>query len=289
MSVQFLVDAPSLVYRAFFSMPKTVTDPQGRPVNAVRGFMEMVTRLIIDRRPSRLVAVFDAAWRPQWRVDLYPGYKAERPEDPPELPRQFDVLAEVLDAAGIARSEADDLEADDVLATLVEPLGGDDRATIVTGDRDLLALVRNPHVNVLFPVRGTKEMKEFDEAAVIEAYGVPARLYSEFAIMRGDPSDGLPGVPGIGPKRASELLTRFGSIENILENLGDVPPRQKTAFEEARPYLTSVEPVVRLVTDADFWMTEEHPPDDAALTALAEKHNLGSSATRLAQALRSER
>ena len=289
MPSQFLLDAPSLVYRAFFSYPKTVTDPRGNPINAVRGFMEMVTRLITDRRPERLVAVFDAEWRPQWRVDLYEGYKSERPEDPPELPPQFEVLAQVLDAAGIARAEGAGLEADDVLATLVEPLSEDDRAVIVTGDRDLLALVRDPQVKVLFPVKGTKEMKEFDDAAVLSAYGVPARLYPEFAMLRGDPSDGLPGVAGIGPKRAADLLTRFGSIEGIYAGIAELPVKQRDVFEQARPYLDAVAKVVGLVTDADYSITEGHPPDDDALKALAERHNLGSSATRLAQALRSER
>src|SRR5688572_28720887 len=116
----FYLDAPSLVYRAFFSLPTTVTDPRGRPVNAVRGFMEMTTRIVIDHRPTEIVAVFDADYRPRFRVEAFPGYKADRPEDPPELPAQFAVIAEVLDAVGIPRAEAEGLEADDALATLVK-------------------------------------------------------------------------------------------------------------------------------------------------------------------------
>jgi 5'-3' exonuclease len=283
----FLLDAPSLVYRAFFSYPTSVTDERGHPVNAVRGFMEMVTRLIIDRRPDRLVAVFDSNFRPDFRVAAYPGYKAQRPEDPPELPRQFHVLAEVLDAAGIERAESDGLEADDAIATLVSRIDGE--IVIVTGDRDLLALVRDPDVKALFPVKGTKEMTEFAEADIEAKYGVPPRLYPQLATLRGDPSDGLPGISGIGPKRAVALLTRHGSVETILEHLDELPPRQRDAFDQGRAYLEAMKTVVGLVTDAPIDATEAHPPDEGWLAELKDVHNLGGSATRLSQALRGER
>ncbi|MGH2805633.1 MAG: 5'-3' exonuclease [Actinomycetota bacterium] len=283
----FLLDAPSLVYRAFFSYPTSVTDERGNPVNAVRGFMEMVTRLIIDRRPDRLVAVFDSNFRPDFRVAAYPGYKAQRPEDPPELPRQFHVLAEVLDAAGIERVESAGLEADDAIATLVGQIDGE--IVIVTGDRDLLALVRDPDVKALFPVKGTKEMTEFAEADIEAKYGVPPRLYPQLATLRGDPSDGLPGISGIGPKRAVALLTKHGSVETILEHLHELPPRQRDAFDEGRAYLEAMKTVVGLVTDAPIDATDAHPPEEGWLAELKEVHNLGGSATRLSQALKGER
>jgi 5'-3' exonuclease len=285
----FLLDAPSLVYRAFFALPTTLTDSEGRPVNAVRGFLEMVTRILIDHRPGRLVAVFDANWRPDFRVAAFPAYKAARPDDPPELPRQFDVLATILDAAGIARAESEGLEADDAIATLVERLDPGEHAVVVTGDRDLLALVEDPRVRVLFPVRGTKEMTEFDEAAVEAKYRVPPRLYPAFATLRGDSSDGLPGIPGIGPKRAADLLSRFGSIDGILAALDQVPPRQAAAFEEGRGYLEAMKTVVTLVRDAEVEITPSGPPDEKTLRELAGEHNLGSSTVRLLQALRGER
>ena len=289
MADTFLLDAPSLVYRAFFALPTTLTDSQGRPVNAVRGFLEMVTRILVDHRPGRLVAVFDANWRPDFRVEAYPAYKAARPEDPEELPRQFDVLATVLDAAGVARAESPGLEADDALATLVERLDPDERAVVVTGDRDLLALIDDPRVRVLFPVRGTKEMTEFDEAAVRAKYGVTPQLYPAFATMRGDASDGLPGIPGIGPKRASALFERYGSIDAIVAARDELPPRQARAFEEGRDYLEAMKTVVTLVRDAKVDMTPAGPPDEATLRQLAHEHNLGSSTVRLLQALRGER
>ena len=285
----FYLDTPSLVYRAFFALPTTVTDPRGEPVNAVRGFMEMTTRIIIDHRPDEIVAVFDADFRPAFRVEAYPGYKAERPEDPPELPAQFGVIAEVLDAAGIPRAEAAGLEADDAIATLVKDAGPGDTAVIVSGDRDLLALVRGDAVRVLFPVRGTKEMKSFDEAAVAEAYGVSPALYPEFATLRGDPSDGLPGVPGIGPKRAAALLDEHGSIEGILANLSVLPPRQREAFVASTGYLEKMKIVVRLVDDAEVRIEGGASLNEAAMERLVERYNLGSSGARLVQALRAER
>ena len=284
----YLLDAPSLVYRAFFSYPTSVTDARGNPVNAVRGFMEMVTRLILDRRPHHLVAVFDSNFRPDFRVAAYPGYKAQRPEDPPELPRQFHVIAEVLDAAGIVRAESEGLEADDAIATLVQD-DGSFPITIVTGDRDLLALVRDPDIKALFPLKGLKEVTEFTEADVEAKYAVPPRLYTEFAILRGDPSDGLPGVKGIGPKRAATLLTEHGSIAAILGALDSLPPKQAEAFEAARPYLEVMPTVVGLVTDAEVWSTDHHPPEETLLAELTDAHNLGSSTTRLVQALKGER
>lgn len=285
----FLLDAPSLVYRAYFALPTTLTDAQGRPVNAVRGFLEMLTRILIDHRPGGLVAVFDGNWRPDFRVEAYPGYKAARPEDPPDLPRQFDVLSSVLDAAGVSRAVSEELEADDAIATLVTRLAPGERAVVVTGDRDLLALVEDPTVRVLFPVRGTKEMTEFDEAAVAAKYGVPPKLYPAFATLRGDSSDGLPGVGGIGPKRAADLLTRFGSIDGIVAAVAELPPKQAEALREAGDYLDAMKTVVTLVRDAPVDVTPAGAPNEETLRKLGAEHNLGSSAVRLMQALRGER
>jgi 5'-3' exonuclease len=249
----------------------------------------MVSYLLVKRRPSQTVAVFDADWRPAFRVAAYAGYKADRPEDPPELPPQFDILAEVLDAAGLARAESEGLEADDAIATLVEDVPAGERAVVVTGDRDLLGLVRDPEVGLLFTVKGTRVLKEFDEASVESDYGIPPRLYGDFATLRGDPSDGLPGVSGIGPKRAAALLSQYGSIEGILEHLDELPARQAEAFALAQDYLNTMKTVVPMVRDAPIEMTAAHAPDDAALQELATVYNLGSSPLRLAQALRGER
>jgi 5'-3' exonuclease len=281
------LDGPSLVFRAFFGMPKTVTDREGRPVNAVRGFMEMITRLLTDRHPAEVVAVFGID-RPDFRVAAYPDYKAHRPDDPSELPHQFEVIDEVLAVAGIRRAEAVGYEADDAIATLSEDVPAGERYMIVTGDRDLLCLVRDPEVGVLFTVRGVSDLHPFDAAAVTKKYGVPPNLYQQFATLRGDPSDGLPGVAGIGPVRAAALLKQFGSIDAVFEHLDELPKRQASAFEAARDYLAAVSPVVTLRTDAPVEITERHEPRTHELSALAERHNLGGAAIRLAGALKKE-
>jgi 5'-3' exonuclease len=285
----FYLDAPSLVYRAFFAWPQTITDPTGRPVNAVRGFMEMVTRLITDHRPGRIVAVFDENWRPSFRVAAWPGYKSQRPDEPEEITTQVEVLGEVLAAAGITYADSEDLEADDVLATYIQNKPPDETAAVVTGDRDLLCLVRDPDVTLLFPLKGVVQLQQFDERGVEEKYGVPPRLYQDFATMRGDSSDGLPGVVGIGPKRAAELLERFGSLDEILASLDQLQPGMAKAFESARDYISAMRTVVGLVRDAPIRATDPHAPDPDALSALAFKYNLGSSATRLGQALAGQR
>jgi 5'-3' exonuclease len=279
------LDASSLAYRAFFSVPKTIKDDSGQPVNAVRGFMDMAARLKSDHEPDQLVAVFDNDWRPAFRVSAYSGYKAERPDEPEELTPQFGMLAEVLDLAGIARAGADGFEADDVIATYSVGVEGEDRGLVVTGDRDLLCLVRDPHVELLFPVKGVTELKRFDEAAVREAYGVPASLYSEFATLRGDSSDGLPGIKGVGPKTACKLLADHGSIAGIYEHLDELTPRVRSSFEGARDYIEAMKLVVPPRTDCEIEATEGKQPSVTELKAYAAAHNLDGPVTRLLAAL----
>ena len=284
MTTTMLLDTSSLVYRAFFSVPKTITDHQGNPVNAVRGFRDMTARLKTEQSPDEIVAVFDNEWRPQFRVDAYPGFKSERPEEPPELTSQFELLPEVLDAAGVKRAEADGYEADDVIAALATKVKGKDRAVVVTGDRDLICLVRDPHVSVLFTLKGVTNLKRFDEAEVEESYGIPASLYSEFAMMRGDPSDGLPGVPGVGPKTAVKLLQQHGSIDTILEHTEEMTPKQRESFEASRDYLAAMRIVVPPVTDLTVEATDPKR-DEAKLLKIAAKRNIEGPARRLLQAL----
>ena len=285
----FYVDAPSLIYRAFFALPKTITAPDGQPVNAVRGFMDMLTRLQVDHRPKEIMAVFDADWRPAFRVKAWGGYKAERPEDPEELPVQFDIAAEVLDAAGIARAESEGLEADDAIATLVAQKDPAVVSAVVSGDRDLLCLVRDPDVRLLYPERGVARPVIFDEAAVKERYGVWPHQYMDFAIMRGDSSDGLPGIAGIGPVRAAALVDQYETLERLMANVDSLPPRQAEAFTSAKDYIKAMNVVVDLVRDASIDKTDPQPPDEARLRELAEKYNLGSSSGRLLQALTGQR
>src|SRR5215211_420821 len=203
-----LLDTSSLLYRAFFGLPTSIKDPNGQTVNAVHGYLDMTARLYSMRSPDVIVHVFDDVYVPASRAKAYPPYKAHRPEDPPELPPQFDLLREVLDAFGLDRARAPEWEADDALAALCASAAPDDEIGIVTGDRDLLQLVRDadPTIRVLFTVKGVTDLAEFDEAAVVQKYGVLASRYVDFATLRGDPSDGLPGVPGVGEKTARRLV-----------------------------------------------------------------------------------
>src|SRR6266542_1066727 len=193
MANRLLLDTSSLMFRAFFSMPATVKAPDGRPINAVHGYLDMTASLIGSRSPDEI-------------VDVYDGYKANRPPDPEGLPEQFDILREALDAFGMSQAEAPGWEAEDAIGTLCAAARPRDRVDIVTGDRDLIQLVRDPEVRVLFTLRGVSELRLLDEAGVLEKYGVPASRYAEFAILRGDPSDGLPGVRGVGEKTARLLV-----------------------------------------------------------------------------------
>ncbi|MDP9224459.1 MAG: 5'-3' exonuclease [Actinomycetota bacterium] len=286
MTLRLLVDGPSLIYRAFFAVPKTITDPSGRPVNAVRGFLDMLGQLIADHHPDQIIAVIDADWRPAFRVAAYPGFKANRPEEPQELTPQLGWIDEALDAAGISRAEAAGLEADDVIATLCSSTIDEDRDAIVTGDRDLLCLVRDPNVRLLFTIKGVRQLKVFDEQEVASSYGIPPRAYSDFATLRGDPSDELPGVRGIGPKMAADLLSRFGSLDELMRNLDAVPAHLRARLSASGPYLEAMKIVVPLVADADVVVTESHAPELDRLAVMGKEHNLTGAISRLVTALR---
>ncbi|MFB7707250.1 5'-3' exonuclease, partial [Streptomyces niveus] len=230
-----LLDTASLYFRAYFGVPDSVRAPDGTPVNAVRGLLDFITRLVQDHHPDDLVACWDADWRPQWRVDLIPSYKAHRvaaetPEGPDEeetpdtLAPQVPIIAAVLDALGIARVGVEGYEADDVIGTLTGAASGP--VDIITGDRDLYQLVDDARqVRVLYPLKGVGSLQVTDEAWLREKYGVDGSGYVDLALLRGDPSDGLPGVPGIGEKTAAKLLDAYGDLAGIMAAVDD--PRSK--------------------------------------------------------------
>jgi 5'-3' exonuclease len=229
--------------------------------------------------------VLDADWRPQWRVDAWAGYKATRAADPPELPAQFPILRAVLEAAGLPVAEAPGYEADDVLGAVAVRAGDDERLAVVTGDRDLLQLIRDPVVWVLFPVKGTSQMVRFDEAEVLARHGIPPSRYVDYAILRGDPSDGLPGVPGVGTKTAAHLVNQFASLDELLAARDRLPPRQAAALAASEDYLTAMRMVVPVATDAAWTATDPHPPDRDALAELAQRHALDGPVGRLVEAM----
>lgn len=297
-------------FRSYFGVPSSFTAPDGRPVNAVRGFFDSVATLITRRRPSRLVVCLDLDWRPQWRVDLVASYKAHRVADadaadsdseevPDELSPQVDMIAELLDAFGIATAGAPDFEADDVLATLAaaERRGP---VIVVSGDRDLLQVVadRPVEVSVLYLGRGLAKATLLGPAEVAERYGLPVEragaAYAEMALLRGDPSDGLPGVPGIGEKTAATLLTRYGSLAAVRAAVDGDPAMAngvRTKLQAAADYIDAAEPVVRVASDVPITMSTASDAlprvaaDPARVADLAERFGVGSSIARLQRAL----
>lgn len=292
-----LLDTPSLYFRAFYGVPESMTAPDGMPVNAVRGLIDMIATLIRQHSPAELVACMDADWRPAFRVAAIPTYKAHRvatgdvEEVPDTLAPQVPVIEQVLDAVGIARLGVPGYEADDVMGTLAVSAKG--QVDIVTGDRDMFQLVDDAQpIRVLYTARGVKNLDLIDEAAVAAKYGVPGRSYADFATLRGDPSDGLPGVPGVGDKTAAALITRFGSLEALLRALdedGDLTAGQRAKLSAARDYLRVAPAVVQVARDVPIPELDLALPDRArdprALAELVERYGLGGPVGRLSEAL----
>jgi len=295
-----LLDTASLYFRAFHGVPDTVRSPDGKPVNAMRGLLDMVAKLVGEFEPTDLVACWDDAWRPRWRVELIPSYKAHRVERetdagsvevvPELLTPQIPVIRELLSALGIPVVGAADHEADDVIGTLAShsrmPVD------VVTGDRDLIQLVNDARsVRVIYTGRGMSHLELLDDATVEAKYGVTPRQYVDFAVLRGDPSDGLPGVAGVGEKTALSLLKEFDDLAGIQAAaaadsavaLGSAVRGKITA---AHDYLAVAPKVVEVVRDLDLG---DHgglvPESSDALDELDATWGLGSSLTRARAAL----
>ena len=307
-----LLDTASLYFRAFFGVPDSVRAPDGTPVNAVRGLLDFITRLVGEYHPTHLACCWDNDWRPQWRVDLIPSYKSHRvaaplrtegeggkhwiEEVPDPLQAQIPVIEEVLEAFGIAVVGADGYEADDVIGTLATNAGMP--VDIVTGDRDLFQLVDDEaEVRVLYVARGVGRHERITNEVVREKYGVDASQYADLATLRGDSSDGLPGVPGIGEKIAASLLRKFGDIESLrkaaLDDGAELSPGQRRKILDAAGYLEVAPRVVAVARDLDLddpdLTLPLTPADPERLAELAERWGLDSPAARLVETLTSLR
>jgi 5'-3' exonuclease len=313
-----LLDTASLYFRAFFGVPDTFRAADGTPVNALRGLLDFISRLVAGYSPSHLACCWDNDWRPAWRVELIPSYKAHRvagagqtvvaematssdtsgEQAPDDLAVQVPLILAVLDSLGIAVVGKDGYEADDVLGTLAStaPMPVD----VVTGDRDLFQLVDDDRsVRVLYIARGVGKHEQVDEAWVRAKYGIPASAYVDYAIMRGDASDGLPGVAGIGDKTAASLLNSYGSLEGILAAASDAHTKisgsVRSKLGAAIDYLAVAPAVVAVVRDLDLdvdWddlLLPQVPKDSARFTELAELLELGGSADRILASLRGDR
>jgi len=300
---RMLLDTASLYFRAFHGVPDTVRSPDGTPVNAVRGLLDMIARLVGEFAPTDLVACWDDDWRPQWRVDLIPSYKEHRVAStsdsgsvetvPDLLEAQVPIIREVLAQLGVPVVGAADYEADDVIGTLAArsriPVD------IITGDRDLFQLVDDARsVRVVYTGRGMSNLELLTQAAVEKKYGVTPQQYVDFAVLRGDPSDGLPGVAGIGEKTAVGLLNSFGTLEGILAAADDPDTAMGAAVRSrlnaARDYLAVAPTVVEVARTIDLHehdgrITAITPQRAAALDELDATWGLGSSLARARKAL----
>ncbi|NUS72766.1 MAG: 5'-3' exonuclease [Corynebacteriales bacterium] len=298
-----LLDSASLYFRAFYGVPSSVRAPDGTQTNAVRGFLDMISTLIERYGPTEIVACLDEDWRPTWRVELIPSYKTHRVDqsqealvggagpgeaEPPGLDHQVPIMLNALKAVGITAIGAPNYEADDVIATLSEKATGP--VDVVTGDRDLFQLIDDAKpVRVLYTGKGVAKLEIMNNARIQDRYGISAGQYADFAALRGDPSDGLPGVKGVGDKTAAQLLKTHGTIAQLLQN----PPARLGSAErkvtEAREYLTAAAQVVRTARDVPLpALTAALPTkiaDPAALAELAERFGLANVLGRLCKAL----
>jgi 5'-3' exonuclease len=333
-----LLDLAGIYFRAFFAVPTSTTSPDGRPMNAVRGSLDIIARVMADARPTRVIACLDLDRRPAWRVELIGSYKTHRVLEPgssqasslaavpdaltgalsgesatphsgtagpsadievvpDELSPQVPILLDALAAVGITVAGAPGYEADDVIGTLAAAEQRDP-VEVVTGDRDLFQVARDepPAVSVRYIGAGMSKARVYSAADVAARYGIPAGAYADFAALRGDPSDGLPGVPGVGEKTAATLIGRFGSIEGLVEALDSrntgLAPGVRAKLAGARDYLLVAPTVVRVATDAPVTVEPAGdgmlPPEPVApqeLSDLVRAHGIGGPVNRLVQAL----
>lgn len=298
-----LLDTAAMYFRAFYGVPDTLRAPDGTPVNAIRGLLDMIARLVAEFRPADLVACWDEDWRPQWRVDLIPSYKTHRVAEevevgpdveviPDPLTVQVPIIVDTLTALGIPIVGKAGYEADDIIGTLAST--ATQPVDVVTGDRDLFQLVDDARdVRVVYTGRGMSRLEILTDAALREKYAITGAQYADFAAMRGDASDGLPGVAGVGEKTAATLLASYGTLDGIIAAAADPDSAMSATLRAkivaAEEYLKVAPAVVGVVRDLEL------PPFDstigvsdegrAAFAELTTRWGLGESATRVLAAL----
>lgn len=295
-----LLDSASLWYRAYYGMPDTMVAPDGTPVNAIRGYLDMTARLLTMYQPNRLVACIEGDWRPSWRVSLFPDYKANRveegsedgEEEPDTLTPQIPILLDIIDAFGITVIGIDDYEADDVMASYAVQHEGPVR--IVTGDRDLFQMVDDDrNVAVVYLAKGLSQHELVDRQWVATRYEIPGDRYALFAMFRGDPSDGLPGVKGIGVKGAAHIANHFHDVDAVISAAQSDHPSLTPALTKkilaGRDYLAIAPTLVQCATDISLpnvsLALPKRPKDMKLIREMQEKYALGASVDRLISAL----
>ena len=293
-----LIDSASLWYRAYYGMPDTMVAPDGTPVNAIRGFLDMTARLVTQYKPTRIVACLEGDWRPTWRTDIFPGYKANRvdeageEDEPDTLAPQIPLLLDLLDLFGLPMVGVDNYEADDLIATYSKSEKGP--IHIVTGDRDLFQLVDDARkVKVIYLAKGFSQQEVVDLAWIKQKYGIPGERYALFAMIRGDASDGLPGVKGIGEKGAAIIANSFATIEESLaaayKDDERLTPLLRKRLIEGSDYIKIAPTLVHCALDVPVPSMEialpKAPQDLSEIYAFKDQYGLGASVDRLIAAL----
>jgi DNA polymerase-1 len=265
-----LIDGNSLVYRAFFALPTDMATASGQVTNAVYGFATMLVTMVKDHNPDGVLVVFDRK-EPTFRHEAIPEYKAQREKTPEILLEQLQIARELLDVLGIAHREAVGFEGDDIIATVAARAVSESHdVIIVTGDRDAYQLVKDPHIKVMYNKRGVSDYALYDEAGIVERTGVHPSKYADYAAMRGDPSDNLDGVPGVGEKTAAKLLNQYGDLAGVLAHAADQTPKLRAALEEHGE---------RVVRNAKMMVLRTDVPVELEFSALVPSPDLTRSKT----------
>ena len=287
-----LIDGNSLTYRAFHALPTDLVTASGQVTNAVFGFTSMFINLVRDHRPDAIAVAFDRP-EPTFRHQQNPEYKAQREAAPDILRQQMALVRQVVDTLGVTSIEQAGIEADDIIATLATRAKerGDD-VVIVTGDRDAYQLVEDPHVKVLYNKRGVSDYAFYDEAGIVERTGVHPRDYVQYAALRGDPSDNLPGVPGVGEKTAAKLVNAYGGLDGIFAHTADQTPKLRQNLEEHQDQARRNAQLMVLVRDVDLPVGLDdlgYPdPDTEELRSLFDFLEFRTLYDRLAEALQQD-
>jgi 5'-3' exonuclease len=273
------IDGPFVLYRSFFALPESITGVDGHPVNALLGATNLILRIAADRRPRAIIVCFGAE-AAKYRVQLYPAYHAQRPPVPDALAWQFEQAPELFDAFGWSSQSSPELEADDLLGSLAAAeasAGG--QALIMTGDRDMYQCA-GERVSVVYLKQGSSGFEDVDPAEVQKRYGIAPALVPDFIALRGDPSDGLPGAPGIGAKTAAALLQRHGSLEAAIAGADQERPRIAAALRDSAGELRAFRDIATLRTP-EVALPEDRPTDLVGGAAAARRYGMNRLAERL--------
>ena len=265
-----VLDGNSLAYRAFFALPTDMTTASGQVTNSVYGFCSMLLTLMKDHKPDGVIVVFDRKEK-TFRHEAAPEYKAQREAQPDILYQQMDIIKEMLEVMGIAAIDAAGFEGDDLIATIAEKAeqAGED-LLIVTGDRDTYQLVRDPHIRVLYNKRGVSDYALYDEAGIVERTGVTPAQYSQYAALRGDPSDNLDGVPGVGEKTAAKLMVKYHDIVSVFDAADEQTPKLKQGLLESRE---------RVMRNAQLMVLRRDAPVTIDITQTVPRPRMGELKT----------